>query len=48
MSTLFVSHRLTHLDNHAPLELLLHESKFYKTHGTIKASLTFSHKSINP
>ena len=47
ISTLFMSHRLTRLDNSAPLELLFHEAKFYKRNSTVYVSLIFSHKSIN-
>ena len=34
-----MSHSLT-LDNHAPLELLFHEAKLYKRHGTVYVSPT--------
>ena len=30
-----MSRCVTRLDNHAPLELLFHEAKFYKRHGTV-------------
>ena len=48
ISTLFMCNRLLRLDNHAPRKLLSHEATFYKRHGTVWVSLTFSHKSISP
>ena len=35
ISKLFKSHHLTRFDNHVPLELLFHDAKLYKRHGTV-------------